>query len=40
MVHAYFDIDTEIVWRTAPEDFPGFLAEIVMIAKRLENDEE
>ena len=40
IVHAYFDMDTEIVWRTAREDFPGFLAEIELIAKRLESVEE
>lgn len=40
IVHAYFDIDAEIVWRTAREDFPGFLAEIELIAKSLECVEE
>lgn len=40
IVHAYFDIDAEIIWRTAREDFPGFLAEIQFIAKSLESVEE
>lgn len=40
IVHAYFDIDAEVVWRTAREDFPDFLAAIELIANRLENVEE
>ncbi len=36
IVHAYFDIDIEVVWRTAREDFPELLVEIEAIAQRLQ----
>ncbi len=35
IAHAYFDIDIEIIWKTATEDFPELLPEIKAIARNL-----
>ena len=35
IVHAYFDIDIGIVWKTATEDLPDFLPEMEAIARSL-----
>ena len=40
IVHAYFDIDIEIVWRTAREDLPALLDDVVAIQERLAREEE
>jgi len=35
IVHAYYDIDVEIVWKTATEDLPAFLPKVRAIAQAL-----
>jgi uncharacterized protein with HEPN domain len=39
IVHAYFDIDIDLIWKTATEDLPGLLPEIYAIRETLENSE-
>ncbi len=36
IVHAYFDIDIDIVWSTASEDLPALLSDFREIAEGLE----
>lgn len=36
IVHAYFDIDIELVWKTVTEDLPELLPTIVAILKNLD----
>jgi uncharacterized protein with HEPN domain len=31
LIHAYFDIDRDIVWRTVSEELPPFIAELEKI---------
>jgi len=38
IVHAYYDIDVEIVWKTATEDLPALLPEVQAIAQALMRD--
>ncbi len=40
IVHAYFDIDIEIVWKTITEDLPALLPAIVAISENLKNRKE
>ena len=32
LVHAYFDIDLDILWKTAQEDLPPLIAELERVA--------
>jgi len=32
LIHAYFDIDLDILWKTITEDFPPLIAELEKIA--------
>jgi len=40
IAHAYFDIDIDIVWKTATEDFPDLLSEVEAIARSLQNSKQ
>jgi uncharacterized protein with HEPN domain len=40
IVHAYFDIDTDIVWKTATEDLPYLLPEIEALAEKIKLSEQ
>jgi len=39
IVHAYYDIDIEIIWKTATEDLPELLPEFRRIARILADGE-
>jgi uncharacterized protein with HEPN domain len=37
LIHAYFDIDLDIVWATVSEDLPPLLASLDLILKSTED---
>ena len=39
IVHAYFDIDIDLVWKTATEDLPVLLAQVETIVQNLTRPE-
>lgn len=36
LIHAYFDVDLDIVWETVSEDLPGLLPHIVQALAQIE----
>lgn len=38
IVHAYFDVDLDIVWETATENLPGLVPELEKVLKDVEDD--
>jgi len=39
IVHAYFDIDIDLVWKTATEDLPVLLKQVESIVQNLTRPE-
>jgi uncharacterized protein with HEPN domain len=39
IVHAYFDIDIDLVWKTATEDLPEIVSKIVTILEKLREEK-
>ncbi|MBX7066804.1 MAG: DUF86 domain-containing protein [Parachlamydiales bacterium] len=37
LIHAYFDVDHDIVWKTVKEYLPSFQSELIQMISELEN---